>query len=89
MGEGVKYALLVLAMALAAGAETATPHQVFTGVFMLISGLLFAWFLHPATLDESYQHMTLTYKGQWALLKHLRWVKEGPSRPEGTVRCPS
>lgn len=71
ISEVTKNALLCAGMALAAAATTAIPHAVVTGLCLLLSLALAGWFWHPASLSSAYQHLALTYTGQFQLLKHL------------------
>lgn len=74
VSETTKFVLLAIGMLLAGVAHTAVPHLVVTGILTLLSGALMAWFCHPMSLSKAYEHLALTFAGQWELLKHLRCV---------------
>jgi hypothetical protein len=71
LGDSTKYCLLFVAMIMAAVASSPLPHLAVTGFFMLVAAGLATWFLHPKTLSPAYQHLYLTYAGQWQQLTHL------------------
>lgn len=71
LGDSFKYGLLCIAMLMAATATNPLPHLAVTGVMMLFAAGMATWFLHPKTLSPAYQHLYLTYSGQWQQLTHL------------------
>lgn len=71
LGDSFKYGLLCVAMLMAATATNPLPHLAFTGLMMLVAAGIATWFLHPKTLSPAYQHLYLTYSGQWQQLTHL------------------
>jgi hypothetical protein len=73
LSETVKFGLLSVGMLLAATAQGPLPHQVVCGLCMLLSAAIMTWFWHPMALSKSYKHLALCFKGQWQLLKHLRY----------------
>lgn len=71
LGDSFKYGLLCVAMLMAATAANPLPHLAFTGFMMLVAAGIATWFMHPKTLSPAYQHLYLTYAGQWQQLTHL------------------
>jgi len=71
LGDSFKYGLLCIAMLMAATATSPLPHLAFTGFCMLVAAAIATWFMHPKTLSPAYQHLYLTYAGQWQQLTHL------------------
>jgi hypothetical protein len=71
LGDSFKYGLLCIAMLMAATATNPLPHLAITGLMMLVAAAIATWFLHPKTLSPAYQHLYLTYSGQWQQLTHL------------------
>lgn len=72
VSETTKYVLLCVGMLLAAVAAGPLPHVIITGICFLLSVAVMVWFWHPVSLSKAYQHLALTYAGQFKLLKHLR-----------------
>jgi hypothetical protein len=58
-------------MLMAATATSPLPHLILTGVLMLLAAAIATCFMHPKTLSPAYQHLYLTYAGQWQQLTHL------------------
>jgi hypothetical protein len=71
LGDSTKYSLLFVAMIMAARASSPLPYLAVMGALMLAAAALATWFLHPKTLSPAYQHLYLTYAGQWQQLTHL------------------
>lgn len=71
LSECTKYGLLAAAMATAAAATSALPHQLLAGCALLAAVAIAAWLCSPAALSQAYHHMSLSYRRQWPLLKHL------------------
>jgi hypothetical protein len=72
VSETMKYTVLCTGMLLAAQARTSQPHLAVAGAGLLVSMACLGWFWHPVALSKAYEHMALTYTGQFALLRHLR-----------------
>jgi hypothetical protein len=74
LSESVKFGLMAAAMAAAAAARSALPHQILAGCALLAAVAIATWLWSPGALTQAYQHMSLSYNRQWTLLTHLRWV---------------